>query len=91
MRESSTIPGETPPRPKQTRRFEAEYKRNGALQYLAAWDAHRGIVVGQCEKKTGIKPFGLLVDQVLEQDPYKDATHLRSWKQSACAWRYTRS
>jgi len=68
--------GETPPRPKQTRRIEAEYKRNGALQYLAAWDVHRGIVVGRCEKKTGIKPFGLLVDQVLEQDPYKDATQL---------------
>ena len=67
---------ETPPRPKQTRRIESEYKRNGALQYLAAWDVHRGIVVGRCEKKTGIKPFGLLVDQVLEQDPYKDATQL---------------
>jgi hypothetical protein len=67
---------ETPPRPKQTRRIEAEYKRNGALQYLAAWDVHRGIVVGRCEKKTGIKPFGLLVDQVLEQDPYKGATQL---------------
>jgi hypothetical protein len=67
---------ETPPQPKQTRRIEAEYKRNGALQYLAAWDVHRGIVVGRCEKKTGIKPFGLLVDQVLEQDPYKDATQL---------------
>jgi DDE superfamily endonuclease len=67
---------ETPPQPKQTRRIEAEYKRNGALQYLAAWDVHRGIVVGRCEKKTGIKPFGLLVDQVLEQDPYKDATRL---------------
>ena len=64
------------PEPKQTRRIEAEYKRNGALQYLAAWDVHRGIVVGRCEKKTGIKPFGLLVDQVLEQDPYKDATRL---------------
>jgi hypothetical protein len=67
---------ETPPRSKQTRRIEAEYKRNGALQYLAAWDVHRGIVVGRCEKKTGIKPFGLLVDQVLEQEPYKDATRL---------------
>ena len=32
--------------------------------------------LGRCEKKTGIKPFGLLVDQVLEQDPYKDATQL---------------
>jgi len=67
---------ETPPQPKQTRRIEAEYKRNGALQYLAAWDVHRGIVLGRCEKKTGIKPFGLLVDHVLEQDPYRDATQL---------------
>jgi hypothetical protein len=37
---------------------------------------HRGIVLGRCEKKTGIKPFGLLVDQVLERDPYKDAAQL---------------
>ena len=27
-------------------------------------------------RRSGIKPFGLLVDQVLEQDPYKDATQL---------------
>ena len=64
------------PNRNRLRRIEAEYKRNGALQYFAAWDVHRGIVLGQCEKKTGIKPFGLLVDQVLEQDPYKDATQL---------------
>ena len=67
---------ETPPQPKQTRRIEAEYERNGALQYLAAWDVHRGIVLGRCEKKTGIKPFGLLVDQVLEQKAYAEATRL---------------
>jgi hypothetical protein len=67
---------ETPPKPKQTRRMEAEYKRNGALQYLAAWDVHRGIVLGRCEKKTGIKPFALLVDQVLEQKVYEGATRL---------------
>jgi DDE superfamily endonuclease len=67
---------ETPPQPKQTRRIEAEYERNGALQYLAAWDVHRGIVLGRCEKKTGIKPFGLLVDQVLEQEVYGEATRL---------------
>src|SRR3979411_464348 len=65
-----------PPPPKQTRRIEAEYKRNGALQYLAAWDVHRGIVLGRCEKKTGIKPFGLLVDQILEQKTYEEATRL---------------
>ena len=67
---------ETPPQPKQTRRIEAEYERNGALQYLAAWDVHRGIVLGRCEKKTGIKPFGLLVDQVLEQEVYEEAMRL---------------
>jgi hypothetical protein len=67
---------ETPSRPKQTRRVESEYVRNGALQYLAAWDVHRGIVMGRCEKKTGIKPFGLLVDQVLEQTTYEKANRL---------------
>jgi DDE superfamily endonuclease len=67
---------ETPPKAKQTRRIEAEYKRNGALQYLAAWDVRRGMIMGRCEKKTGIKPFGLLVDQVLGQEPYEDATRL---------------
>jgi hypothetical protein len=67
---------ETPPQPKQTRRIEAEYDRNGALQYLAAWDVHRGIVLGRCEKKTGIKPFGLLVEQVLQHQVYAEATRL---------------
>ena len=51
----------------RARRIEAEYERNGALQYLAAWDVHRGIVLGRCEAKTGIKPFGRLVDQVLSR------------------------
>jgi DDE superfamily endonuclease len=67
---------ETPPKPKRRRRVEPEYKRMGALQYLAAWDVHRGIVLGRCEAKTGIKPFGRLVDQVLEQEPYRDADRL---------------
>ena len=67
---------EMPPEPQQTRRIESEYERNGALQYLAAWDVHRGIVLGRCEPKTGIKPFGLLVDQVLEQELYSEATRL---------------
>ena len=67
---------EMPPEPEQTRRIEAEYKRNGALQYLAAWDVRRGIVLGRCEAKTGIAPFGLLVDQVLEQEPYAKAKRL---------------
>ena len=64
------------PSPKRSRRIESEYERQGALQYLAAWDVHRGIVLGRCEAKTGIKPFGRLVDQVLEQEPYRDAERL---------------
>ena len=67
---------EMPPKPKQRRRIEPEYKRMEALQYLAAWDVHRGIVLGRCEAKTGIKPFGRLVDQALEQEPYRDADRL---------------
>jgi hypothetical protein len=67
---------EMPPEPHQTRRIETEYERKGALQYLAAWDVHRGIVLGRCEAKTGIKPFGRLVDQVLKQHPYDAATRL---------------
>jgi DDE superfamily endonuclease len=67
---------EQPPGPGRKRRIEAEYERGGALQYLAAWDVHRGIVMGRCEKKTGIRPFGRLVTQILRKEPYCDATRL---------------
>jgi hypothetical protein len=67
---------EMPPKPGQTRRIETEYERKGALQYLAVWDVHRGFVVGRCEPKTGIKPFGRLTSQILQQDPYRDAERL---------------
>jgi len=67
---------ETPPQPRRRRRIEPEYKRMGALQYLAAWDVGRGTVVGRCEAKTGIQPFARLVDQVLEQEPYNEAERL---------------
>jgi len=67
---------ETPPKPRRRRRIDPEYKRRGALQYLAAWDVHRGIVLGRCEAKTGIVPFGRLVDRVLESEPYDQAERL---------------
>jgi hypothetical protein len=67
---------ETPPRPRRRRRVDPEYKRRGALQYLAAWDVHRGIILGRCEAKTGIVPFGRLVDQVLERAPDDQAERL---------------
>jgi hypothetical protein len=41
---------EMPPEPKQSRRIESEYGRKGALQYLAAWDVHRGIVLGWADE-----------------------------------------
>jgi hypothetical protein len=54
-------------------RVEHEYTRGGALQYLAAWDVHRGKVFGRCESRTGIEPFGRLVAQVMAQEPYRSA------------------
>ena len=67
---------ETPPQSKQTRRIESEYKRCGALQYLAVWDVRRGLIMGRCEAKTGIAPFGRMLDQVLDRSPYREAERL---------------
>jgi hypothetical protein len=65
-----------PPESGQPLRIEPEYKRGGALQYLAAWDVHRGVVFGRCERKTGIAPFSRLVDQVMQQEPYCNAARV---------------
>ena len=62
-----------PERPSQTTRVEHEYQRSGALQYLAAWDVHRAAVFGRCEPHTGKVAFGHLVDQVMDQEPYRSA------------------
>ncbi len=62
-----------PPAPERALRIEYEYTRGGALQYLAAWDVRRGIIMGRCEASTGIEPFGRLVTQVMGQEPYKTA------------------
>ena len=56
--------------------IENEYKRGGALQYLAAWDVRRGYVMGRCEPKTGIASFGRLVKQVLAEEPYRSGERL---------------
>lgn len=65
-------PGQ-PPAPGRAGRVEHEYKRKGALAYLAGWDAHRAQVFGRCEPTTGIAPFGRLVDQVVSSEPYASA------------------
>ncbi len=54
-------------------RVEHEYDRGGALAYLAAWDVHAAKVFGRCETKTGIEPFGRLVEQVMGTEPYASA------------------
>jgi hypothetical protein len=52
---------------------EHEYERLGAWAYFAAWDVRRAKVHGRCERKTGIKPFGRLVQQVMREEPYRSA------------------
>lgn len=62
-----------PPRSNEPMRVEFEYERGGSLAYLAAWDVRRAKVFGRCEETTGIEPFGRLVQQVMEQEPYRSA------------------
>jgi len=59
--------------PKKPMKVEAEYERQGALAYLAAWDVNRAKIFGRCEMKTGIAPFERLVSQVMSQEPYSSA------------------
>ena len=59
------------PGPGRPRRVAAKYKRGGALQYLAAWDVQQGRVMGRCEARTGIAPFGRLVQQVMGHPEYR--------------------
>ena len=62
-----------PPAPARPMRVEHEYQRCGAWTYLAAWDVHRAKLFGRLERKTGIEPFGRLVDQVMLLEPYRSA------------------
>ena len=52
---------------------EHEYARRGALAYLAALDVHHRRLLGRCEQRSGIEPFGRLVEQVMLQAPYCSA------------------
>jgi transposase len=65
-----------PPGRARTMRVEHEYERRGALAYLAAWDVHRGQVIGRCEDTTGIEPFARLVAQVMTTEPYASANRV---------------
>jgi transposase len=65
-----------PPGKARMMRVEHEYERKGALAYLAAWDVHRGQVIGRCEDSTGIEPFARLVEQVMTSEPYASANRV---------------
>jgi hypothetical protein len=62
-----------PPAPGRAARFEFDYQRNGTLAYLAAWDVHHANLFDRVEQKTGIEPFGRLVEQVMTSEPYASA------------------
>ena len=62
-----------PPGASRATRVNHDYHRAGAVAYLAAYDVHRGQVFGRCEDSTGIEPFGRLVAQVMEHEPYTSA------------------
>jgi len=52
---------------------EFEYTRHGTLAYLAAWDVHHANLFDRVEPRTGIEPFGRLVEQVMSAEPYASA------------------
>ena len=66
----------TPPGPGTVMRVEHEYRRAGALVYLAAWDVRRAKLFGRCEPKSGIVSFDALVSQVMSHAPYASATRV---------------
>ena len=63
------------PEPGRSSRYEFEYERGGTLAYLAAWDVHHANLFDRVEPKTGIDPFGRLVEQVMTSEPYASARH----------------
>ena len=54
-------------------KVEHEYVRKGVWAYMAAWDVHRAKLFDRVEEKTGIVPFGRLIDQVMRREPYRSA------------------
>jgi hypothetical protein len=62
-----------PPGPGRPIRREFDYDRGGTLAYLAAWDVHHATLFGRVEERTGIEPFGRLVEEVMTSEPYASA------------------
>jgi hypothetical protein len=62
-----------PPAPGRPALVEFDYRRGGTLASLAAWDVHHARLFDRCEQRTGIEPFGRLVEQVMSAEPYASA------------------
>jgi len=62
-----------PPMAGNPMKVEYEYRRGGSLNYIAAMDINNAKIFGRCEAKTGIRPFDLLVEDVMSQEPYCSA------------------
>ena len=62
-----------PPRPGRPALIEVVYRRHGTLPCLAAWDVHHANRFDRVEPKTGIEPFGRLVERVMTSEPYASA------------------
>lgn len=65
-----------PPMAGKPMKVEHEYRRGGSLNYIAAMDINNAKLLGRCEAKTGIKPFDLLVEDVMSQEPYCSANRV---------------
>src|SRR5262249_1894608 len=65
-----------PPAPGRAASMEHEDERQGALQYLAAWDVRRGYVRGRWAARRGMAPLGRPVEQVLAEAPYRSGERL---------------
>jgi hypothetical protein len=68
-RKAQTLPAQR----REGQKIEHEYERMGALCYLAAWDARRARIFDRCAPKDGIEPFDALVEQFMNQQPYRSA------------------
>lgn len=62
-----------PPGPVQITHLEFDYKRGGAVAYMAALNVVEAHVIGDVVEKTGIAPCRSLVTRIMGQEPYKSA------------------
>jgi hypothetical protein len=57
------------------------------LEYLAAWEVHRGKLFGRCEEKNRIAPTERLLARVMSQEPYRSPQRVFSIMDNGSAHR----